>query len=156
MENLFFFQTRLFFIHPWVLIYFWKFFTNLIKIIIYQDIFTDLYKLLFVSPTKSLTIKMKMNCLCGMVYGPKAFKPYFQPGPLLEILTIANLRHAASRVWACAEPEFRLGWMKLCSSDNHYTTTLLVKYQYFAICCSVLQLRILKEDKEAVKSPKKR
>ena len=27
-----------------------------------------------------------------------------------------------SRVWACAEPEFRLSWMKLCSSDNHYTT----------------------------------
>ena len=24
----------------------------------------------------------------------------------------------------CAEPEFRLWWMKLCSSDNHYTTTL--------------------------------
>ena len=28
----------------------------------------------------------------------KGVKPYFQPGPLLEILTIANLRHAASRV----------------------------------------------------------
>ena len=22
----------------------------------------------------------------------------------------------------CAEPEFRLSWVKLCSSDNHYTT----------------------------------
>ena len=47
---------------------------------------------------------------------------YFQPGPLSEILTIANLRHAASRVWTCAEPEFRLSWMKLCGSDNHFTT----------------------------------
>ena len=46
----------------------------------------------------------------------------FQPGPLSEILTIANLRHAASRVWTCAESEFRLCGMKLCSSDNHYTT----------------------------------
>ena len=27
-----------------------------------------------------------------------------------------------SRVWTCAEPEFKLSWMKLCSSDNHYTT----------------------------------
>ena len=51
----------------------------------------------------------------------KGVKPYFQPGPLSEILTIANLQHAASRVWTCAEPEFRLSWMKLCSSDNHYT-----------------------------------
>ena len=46
-------------------------------------------------------------------------------GPLSEILTIANLWHAASRVWTCAEPEFRLSWMKLCSSDNHYTTAPL-------------------------------
>ena len=52
----------------------------------------------------------------------KGVKPYFQPGPLSEILTIANLRHAASRIWTSAEPEFRLCWMKLCSSDNHYTT----------------------------------
>ena len=24
--------------------------------------------------------------------------------------------------WTFAEPEFKLYWMKLCSSDNHYTT----------------------------------
>ena len=24
----------------------------------------------------------------------------------------------------CAEPEFKLWWMKLCSSDNHCTTAL--------------------------------
>ena len=41
----------------------------------------------------------------------KGVKPYFQPGPLSKILTIANLR-----------PEFRLCWMKSYSSDNHYTT----------------------------------
>ena len=28
--------------------------------------------------------------------------------------------HTTSRIWTCAEPEFRLSWMKLCSSDNHY------------------------------------
>ena len=60
-----------------------------------------------------------MNCFCGIV---DRRKPYFQPGPLSEILTISNLRHAASRIWTCAEPELRLWWMKLCSSDNHYTT----------------------------------
>ena len=30
--------------------------------------------------------------------------------------------HAASRIWTCAEPEFRLWWIKLCSSNNHCTT----------------------------------
>ena len=32
------------------------------------------------------------------------------------ILTISNLWHAASRISTCAELEFRLCWMKLCSS----------------------------------------
>ena len=64
---------------------------------------------------------MMMNCFCGMVDQRKA-EPYFQPGLLSEIVTIANLRHATSRVWTCAESEFRLWWMKLYSSDNHYTT----------------------------------
>ena len=52
----------------------------------------------------------------------KGVKPYFLPGPLPEILTIANLRRATSRTWTRAKPEFRLFWMKLYSSDNHYTT----------------------------------
>ena len=63
---------------------------------------------------------MMMNCFRGMVDWRKA-EPYFQSGPLSEILTIANPRHAASRIWTCTEPVFRLWWMKLCSSDNHYT-----------------------------------
>ena len=62
---------------------------------------------------------MMMNCFCGMVDRRKAFTPYFQPGPLSEILTIANLRHAANRVWTCAESESRLCWMKLCCGDSH-------------------------------------
>ena len=63
-----------------------------------------------------------------LLYGwpTKGAEPYFQPGSLSEILTIANLRHAASRIWICAEPEFRLSWIKLCSSDNHYTTAPLL------------------------------
>ena len=50
----------------------------------------------------------------------KGIWPYFQPEPLSEILTITNLQHAASRIWTCAEPKFRLSWMKLWSSDNHF------------------------------------
>ena len=43
-----------------------------------------------------------------------------------EILSITYLQDAASWAWTSAEPEFRLSWMKLCSSDNHYTIALLV------------------------------
>ena len=57
----------------------------------------------------------------------KAFKLYFQPSPLWEILTILNLRRAASSVWACAESEFRPCWMKMCSIDSHYTTVVQLK-----------------------------
>ena len=45
-----------------------------------------------------MMMTMMMNCFCSMVDRQKVFTPYFQPGPLSEILTIANLRHAASRV----------------------------------------------------------
>ena len=34
----------------------------------------------------------------------------FQLGPFSENLTIANLRHAASRIWTCEATEFRLIW----------------------------------------------
>ena len=37
---------------------------------------------------------MMKNCFRGMIDRRKAFTPYFQPGQLSEILTIANLtRH---------------------------------------------------------------
>ena len=42
---------------------------------------------------------------------------------------MANLQPAASRVWTCTEPEFRLSWMKSCSSDYHYTTAPLCYFQ---------------------------
>ena len=56
----------------------------------------------------------------------KGAKPYFQPGPLSEILNIANLRHATSRIWTCPGPEFCLCWVKFCSSDNQYNTAPLI------------------------------
>ena len=51
----------------------------------------------------------------------KGIKIYFQARALSEILTIVNLWQAGNRIWSCAELEFRLCWMKLCSSHNHYT-----------------------------------
>ena len=68
-----------------------------------------------------MMMKMMMNCFCGMVGRRKTFR-FISSRDMSEILTITNLRHATSRVRICAESEFRLSWMKLCSSDNYYTT----------------------------------
>ena len=46
----------------------------------------------------------------------------FPAGSIADIVTIANLQHATSRISIWAESEFRLCWMKFCSSDNYYTT----------------------------------
>lgn len=37
----------------------------------------------------------------------KGVKSYFQPEPTSEILTIADLPHAVSRISTCAGPKFR-------------------------------------------------
>ena len=90
---------------------------------------------------KSLMMMMMimMNCFCGMVDRRKAFMPYFQPEPLSEILTIANLRHTANRVWTCAESEFRLCRMKLCSSDRarRHDIYWFVSSIYDLVCLTV-------------------
>ena len=52
----------------------------------------------------------------------KGVKSYFQPEPTSEILTIADLPHAVSRISTCAGPKFRPCRMKMCCSDNHFTT----------------------------------
>ena len=58
-----------------------------------------------------------MNCFFGMVDRRKTFNLIYSRD---QILTIASLRYAVSRVWACAKHEFKHSWMKLRSSDNHY------------------------------------
>ena len=64
-----------------------------------------------------MMMMMIMNCFCDMVNRRKVSSLIFSRTPLSEILTIANLQHAASRIWTCAEPEFRFWRMKLYSSD---------------------------------------
>ena len=71
---------------------------------------------------------------CG--WPTKGVYPYVQPGPLSEILTIANLRHASSRIWTCAEPEFSQSWMKLWSSAVVITTAKSRYYCHVALCTS--------------------
>ena len=58
-----------------------------------------------------------MNCFFGLVDRRKTFNLIYSWD---QILTIAILWHAVSRVWACAKHEFKHSWMKLRSSDNHY------------------------------------
>ena len=50
---------------------------------------------------------------------------YGPAGTMSKILTMANLRHAANMIWTGAESEFRLCYINLHSTDNHYTTAPL-------------------------------
>ena len=94
-------------------------FTKL-SVISFQKHSVALFYIKYISMTMMMMMMMKMmNSFCGV-------KPYFQLGPLSEVATIANLqhatsKHATSRIWTCVEPELKLCWRKLCSSDNHYT-----------------------------------
>ena len=70
-------------------------------------------------------------------------KPYFHPGPMSQILNVANLSHAASRIWTYAELDFRLYWMKLCSRCKVVVITTPQRHglTYFVsilLCFSIL------------------
>ena len=47
---------------------------------------------------------------------------FFPTGTIVRDLTIPNLWHSISGIRICTEADFRLRWMKLCSSDNHQST----------------------------------
>ena len=82
---------------------------------------------------------MMMNCFCGMVDWRKVFS-------LISSRDHCQ-RSSPSRIFdtpragfeACAEPEFRLCWMNLCSSHNHYTTAPVDNHHlnsFFQNCAS--------------------
>ena len=52
-------------------------------------------------------------------------KRYFQPRPLLAVLTIANLLQVASWIRIYAEPQLRIFRIKMRCSDKSYTTAPL-------------------------------
>ena len=57
---------------------------------------------------KSLNITViMMNSFCGMVDQRKAFSLISSRNHCQRSLTIANLRHAACRIWTCVKPEYR-------------------------------------------------
>ena len=58
---------------------------------------------------------------------PKDISAFF-PATNIKILKFTNLSRAASRVWTCEQPEFRLWWMKPCSNEKHFTTAPQTDY----------------------------
>ena len=58
---------------------------------------------------------------CRMFDKQKCLMPHFKSQTLPQLLTSTNLRYALNRNWTCGEPKLILYWLKLCSSDNHYT-----------------------------------
>ena len=50
---------------------------------------------------------------------------------------VRDLHHFESPTWTCPEPEFRLCWMKLCSSDKHYTTVPQIWVRVLVCCWGV-------------------
>ena len=79
---------------------------------------THAYKFSDINTSCKIEVMMMMNCFCGMVGRPNTFSLIFSQDHRQR--TIANLQHAAIRIWTCAERKFRLCWMMLCSSDSHY------------------------------------
>ena len=55
-------------------------------------------------------------------YWGKYFKPYFQPGPLSNVLTILHLRDTATMIYTWAEPQF---WLYFQLTKLHNELLLL-------------------------------
>ena len=80
---------------------------------------------------KVATLKLRkarslvVNFFCGMIDWQKVFSFISSQDHIQrQILTIANLWCATSRISTCTELEVRLCWLKLSCFDIHYTTTV--------------------------------
>ena len=67
----------------------------------------------------TMMMMIMMNCFCGMVDRRQAFSLISSQEDCQRssLLRISDKPRAG--FWACAEPEFRLSLMRLCSSNNH-------------------------------------
>ena len=70
--------------------------------------------------TMMMMMMMIMNCFRGMVDWKKLFRLISSQNHCQR--SFKNLQHAACRIWTYEEPNFRFGWIRLYSNDNHYTT----------------------------------
>ena len=64
-----------------------------------------------------------MNCFRSIVDRRKAFS-LISSRDHCQISSPSRVSDTACTIWNCAEPQFRIYRMKLCSSDNHYNTGL--------------------------------
>ena len=64
----------------------------------------------------------------------KHIKSYFQPGPLSEILTIASLWHATSRIWTCPE-HLGSGFIEWIFAVVITTSTWRHNIYIYVLCC---------------------
>ena len=82
------------------------------------------------SQTLMMMMMMVMNFFCGMV---DRRKTYSRISSQDHCQMSSPSRISASRIWATAEHEFSLRWMKLCSSYNHYTTVPRISGNRFKV-----------------------
>ena len=68
-----------------------------------------------------MMMMMMMNCFCGIVDTQNGSTFISSPDHCQRFAPLW-VWHATSRIWTRVELEFRLSWIKLSSSDNHYTT----------------------------------
>ena len=92
---------------------------------------------------------MMMNCFRGMIDRRKVFSLYSVGTNVRDSQHRKSLTRQ-KKIWTCAEPEFRLCWRKLCSSDNHYTTApqsfiwcfiwiITWIFSYYMFLCTVIR-----------------
>ena len=101
----------------------WIHFFETMKFVAIYKKFIDVNFNFFFSSTKKWIYVMIMKFFLWYSWPTKSKRfSLFPSRSMSEVLNIANLRHATSRVWTCPESDFRSSWMKMCNTDNHYTT----------------------------------
>ena len=86
---------------------------------------------------------------CGMVDQRKTFSLIFSLDHCRQRFSQSWISDTPSRIWTCAEPEFRLCWMELCSSDTYITALLLSQLSLLSrsiILCYILWTNITSYD----------
>ena len=68
-----------------------------------------------------------INCFWGMDDRREALS-LISSRNYCQVLTITYLCHPERRILTCADPAFGIIWMKLCSIDNHYTSSNFTQF----------------------------
>ena len=85
-----------------------------------------------------MMMMMMMNWFCGMIDRREIFSLISSRGHCQR----SSPSRIVTGVWTHAEHKFRLSWMKLCSSRNHYTTAPH-SFKYSGICFIIFNATIV-------------